>query len=82
MRECEADDSNTRTKIRDKLSDATDLSRKKAEGILDTYTNELWECNKTGKNNAKTYTNLKSGLGLSMYFAGNLPPEELSAPPT
>jgi len=60
MRECEADNSNTRTNIRDKLSDATDLSRIKAEAILDAYTDDSWECNETGKNNAKTYSVIKT----------------------
>jgi hypothetical protein len=56
IRECEADDGNTRTNIRNKLSDDTDLSQKKAEGILDTYAGDSWECSETGKNNAKTYS--------------------------
>jgi hypothetical protein len=60
IRECEADDGNTRTSIRDKLSDATDLSRIRAEVILDTYTGDSWECNETGKNNAKTYSVIKT----------------------
>jgi hypothetical protein len=60
IRECEADDSNTRTNIRDKLSDATDLSRIKAEAILDTYTGDSWKCDETGRNNAKTYSVIKA----------------------
>jgi len=64
IRECELDGSNTRTNIRDKLSDATDLSRKKSEEILDTYTDDSWECNETGKNNAKIYSVIKTTKGL------------------
>ena len=60
IQECEADGGNTRTNIRDKLSDATNLSRKKAEDILDTYTGDSWECNETGNNNAKTYSVIKT----------------------
>jgi len=64
IQECKANDCNTRTNIRDKLSDATDLSRKKSEEILDTYTDDSWECNKTGNNNAKTYGVIKTTKGL------------------
>ena len=60
IRECEVDDSNTRTNIRNKLADATDLSMVRAEGILDTYVDDSWECNETGKNNAKTYSVIKT----------------------
>jgi hypothetical protein len=60
IQKCEVDGENTRTNIRDKLSDATDLSRKKAEDILDTYTGDSWECNETGNNNAKTYSVIKT----------------------
>ena len=56
IQESEKDASNTRINIRNKLSDETDLSQKKAEGVLDTYTGDSWECNETGKNNAKTYS--------------------------
>ena len=77
IQECEADGGNTRTNIRDKLSDATDLSRKKAEAILDTYTGESWECNKTGKNNAKTYTVLNKNEKRNFDFLNlDLPHEE------
>ena len=58
--ESEKDNSNTRTNIRNRLSDETDLSQKKAEAILDTYTGDSWECNETGKNNAKTYSVAKT----------------------
>jgi len=64
IQECEADGSNTRTNIRDKLSDATDLSRVKAESILDTYTGDSWRCSETGKNNAKTYSVIKTAKKL------------------
>ena len=60
IRESKADDSNTRTNIRNKLSNATDLSIKKAEDILDAYTGDSWECNEAGKNNAKTYSVIKT----------------------
>jgi ssRNA-specific RNase YbeY (16S rRNA maturation enzyme) len=56
IQDCENNSSNTRTNIRDKLSDVTALSRKGAEAILDTYTGDSWICNETLKNNAKTYS--------------------------
>jgi len=64
IRDCEVDDSNTRTNIRNKLADATDLSMVRAEGILDTYVDDSWECNETGKNNAKTYSVIKTAKKL------------------
>jgi len=77
IQKCEADDSNTSTNIRDKLSDATDLSRIKAEAILDTYTGDSWECNETGKNNAKTYSVIKTIKKLSFSkLKCDLPPEK------
>ena len=77
IQKCEVDGDNTRTNIRDKLSDATDLSRIKAEAILDTYTGDSWGCNETGKNNAKTYSVIKT---IRKFTFGNLkcdlPPEK------
>ena len=64
IRECEVDDSNTHTNIRDKLADATDLSRIRAEVILDNYVDDSWACGETGKNNAKTYSVIKTAKKL------------------
>jgi len=77
IRECEVDDSNTRTNIRNKLADATDLSMVRAEGILDTYVDDSWECNETGKNNAKTYSVIKITKKLDFSnLTCDLPPEK------